>query len=121
MPPHLPINHPSSQILLRRLRNDPLGPHAGLAQVPAVQVAGSRRQVRRESEPGHVGGQKPTGDLVDLGTPEPGQVAVDADEGGDVQGREDGPPQPEEERHPGQVQAQLDCVQGCALAGGEDC
>lgn len=76
-------------------------------------------QIRRKAEPGQVWHLAPGGDLVDAG-PEVRQIAVYANEGQDVNRGCDGAAGAEEERHPGEVEGELDGVDGHAVAGGAD-
>lgn len=95
------------------LTRGPLLQERLVGDVPAVQVSNAQVQVRGEAEPGDVGDVAPAGDAIAepaLGRgreEQPGQVPVQAQQGGDVGQRERGPPRPEEQRHPRQVQPQL--------------
>lgn len=86
---------------------------------PVVNNTHTSVEVRGEAEPGEVGHVQPAGGLVHA-EEELGEVDVDTQEGGDVGEGEDGLADPEEERHPRQVQPQLHRVQRRGVLGGLD-
>ena len=93
--------------------------HLFVLQVPVIQIANSRADVSGEAQPAKIWGHAPPSDTVDR-PPEVGQIGISAEESDDVNGGFDWSLGDEEERHPGQVQAKLDSVQGCALLGHSD-
>lgn len=90
-----------------------------IGQIPVAQVSDADREVGAKSEPGDIWHQTPARDTVNR-TPEIGQVAINADQGHKIGGRLGGSPGDEEQRHPRQIQAELDGVQRRAVLGGAD-
>lgn len=86
---------------------------------PVVDNTDAGVEVRGEAEPGEVGHVQPAGGLVHA-KEQLGEVDVDPQEGGDVGEGDGGLPDPEEERHPRQVQPQLHRVQRRGVLGGLD-
>lgn len=95
------------------------GIHLLILHVPVIQVPDTRTQVRRESQPSEVGDQGSRGDGINL-SPYIRQVSSDTSESNDVNGGFDGTFGPEKERHPDQVQAELDGVQRRAVFHGDE-
>ena len=102
------------RIRYRRSYSFGLGARQLARKVPVIEVAGSCAQVRSEAEPADIWYQAPTRDPVQS-TPYIRQISRDPSERDNVHGRLDGSTKPEEERHPDQVQSQLNRVQCCSL------
>ena len=90
-----------------------------VSETPVVEIAGAGTQVCRKPEPTQVWHEAPRGDFVD-GSPDLDQVRIESEKRQDVHGSFDRTFQPEEEGHPGQVQAELDRVQRRAVLGEPD-
>jgi len=75
-----------------------------------VQISHARVQIRGKAEPSQIWNHAPTSNIVDPKV-EIRQVAVQANERQDVGKREDRSTEPEEQRHPRQIQAELGRVQ----------
>jgi hypothetical protein len=83
-------------------------------KVPVVQVAAPCRQIGCEAKPTEVGSESPCSNLVNL-APDVGKVSGNAGQSDNVDGSGNGTLHGEEEGHPGEVENQLDGVEGCAL------
>lgn len=83
---------------------------------PVVHDADASVEVRRKGEPRDVGHEAPAGDGIHL-EELVGQVRVYAEQGDDVDEGGDGPAHAEEKRHPGQIEPELDRVEGGGVLG----
>jgi len=98
-----------------RLR--PLRGHA--SEVPTVQVPTASAQIAGKSQPTQVGNKSVTRGLINL-TPDVDQPASDTGKGHDIGSRFDRAAEAEEQRHPDQVQTELDGVESGAVLGQSD-
>ena len=112
--PRLRIN--PSLLLINVLGPLPRGTRLNLLvrNIPIIQIAHSSAQISSEAQPAEIWCKSPCSDGINL-APDVGEVAGDAGQGDDVDGGFDGTLGDEEERHPEEVEAQLDGVEGCAL------
>jgi hypothetical protein len=95
-------------------------PLRGLAsEVPTVQVTTSGAQVAGKSQPAQVGNKSIACGLINL-APDVDQPASDTSESHDIGSRFDRAAEAEEQRHPDQVQAELDRVESGAVLGQGD-
>jgi len=86
-------------------------------QVPIIQISHSNRQIRRKAEPSQIWNQAPRSDGINL-APQVRHVSNGSGEGDDVDSGLDGAPGTKEERHPDEVEAELDGVEGGSVLGG---
>lgn len=97
-----------------------LRPLRGLAsEVPTVQVTAASAQIAGKSQPAQVGNKSVARGLVNL-APDVDQPASDTSESHDIGSRFDRTTEAEEQRHPDQVQAELDGVESGAVLGQGD-
>jgi hypothetical protein len=100
--------------------HDRLRPLRSLAsKVPSVQVPAASTEVAGESQPAQVRNKSVTRRLVNL-APDVNQPASDTGESHDIGSRFDRAAEAEEQRHPDQVQAELDGVESGAVPGQGD-
>jgi hypothetical protein len=113
--PHLRFN-PSLLLLINILSPLPRGTRLNLLirNIPIIQIPHPSAQVSSEAQPAEIWCKSPCGNGINL-APDVGEVAGDAGQGDDVDGGFDGALGDEEERHPEEVEAELDGVEGCAL------
>lgn len=83
-------------------------------QIPVVQVSRSITQVCCKAQPCQVRSLAPARNRIH-GSPQVGQVAIESQQGNDVNGSFNRALCDEEERHPGEVEAKLDGVNGHAM------
>ncbi len=106
---------PSLRLFVHELRIRTIALQLLLAlEVPVVQVSCPSTQVRREAQPAQVWHQSPSRDFIHL-SPDIREIANDACKRDDVHSGFDGPFHPEEQRHPYQVEGELNCVECCAV------
>ena len=88
----------------------------GLAsEVPVVEISTASTQVRGKSQPTKVRHKSITSSLIDL-APDVDEPSGETGERNDIRGGFDGTAEAEEQRHPNQVQAELDGVEGGAVS-----
>jgi hypothetical protein len=86
------------------------------SEIPAVQVPAAGAQVAGKSQPAQVRHKSVTRGLINL-APDIDQPASDAGESHNIGGRFDRAAEAEEQRHPDQVEAELDGVESGAVLG----
>jgi hypothetical protein len=89
------------------------------SEVPAVQVPTAGAQIAGKSQPAQVRHKSITGRLINL-APDVDQPSSDTSESHDVGSGFDRAAETEEQRHPDQVQAELDGVESGAVLGQGD-
>lgn len=80
-----------------------------LLQVPVIQIASANAQVAGKAEPSQVRDQCPGGLLIDL-SPDVRQISYSTSQSDDVDRCFDRAVEAEEERHPDQIEAELNSV-----------
>lgn len=85
-----------------------------VAKVPVVQVTSSRTQVSSEAEPANVWSKRPSCDLVNL-APDVCHITGEACQRYNIYGGFDRTLKAEEQRHPDEIQAELDGVESGTL------
>jgi hypothetical protein len=111
-----PKINPSLLLLINILSPLPRGTSLNLLirNIPIIQIPDPSAQVSSEAQPSEIWCKGPCGNGINL-APDVGEVAGDAGQSDDVDGGFDGALGDEEERHPEEVEAELDGVEGCAL------
>ena len=89
------------------------------SKVPSVQVPAASTEVAGKGQPTQVRNKSVTRGLINL-APDVDQPASDTGESHDIRGRFDRAAEAEEQRHPDQVQAELDGVESGAVLGQGD-
>ena len=109
--------HASTTFIISHYRLLPLRSLA--SEIPPVEVPTASAQVARESQPAQVRHESIACSLINL-TPDVDQPASDTSESHDISGRFNWATEAEEQRHPDQVQAELDRVEsGAVLSQGD--
>jgi len=85
------------------------------SEVPVVQVSTTGTQVRGEGQPAQVGHKSIASSLIDL-APDVDEPSGETGERNDIGSGFDGTTEAEEQRHPNQVQTELDGVEGGAVS-----
>ena len=85
------------------------------SEVPVVKVSTASTQVRSKSQPAQVRHKSIASSLIDL-APDVDEPSGETGERNDIRGGFDGTAEAEEQRHPDQVQAELDGVEGGAVS-----